>query len=215
MKPVLRLALLMRVSWAVELTQENWDEQTAGKTVFVKFFAPWCGHCKSMKPAWDQLMSEYQDSPSILVADVDCIGAGKSKCDDVGVKGFPTIKHGDPHDLSDYKGGRDYEALRAFVEDSLGPSCGPNNQDLCDEAKKAQLEDYMNMPIGDLRRRIEEEEALSAKADEELAELLKKLQAQYEEGQKARDQKQKEIKDAGLKLMKTVQAHRKHLQNEL
>ncbi|CAK9025021.1 unnamed protein product, partial [Durusdinium trenchii] len=99
--------------------------------------------------------------------------------------------------------------------DSLGPSCGPNNQDLCDEAKKAQLEDYMNMPIGDLRRRIEEEEALSAKADEELAELLKKLQAQYEEGQKARDQKQKEIKDAGLKLMKTVQAHRKHLQNEL
>ncbi|CAK9036500.1 unnamed protein product [Durusdinium trenchii] len=47
MKPVLRLALLMRVSWAVELTQENWDEQTAGKTVFVKFFAPWCGHCKT------------------------------------------------------------------------------------------------------------------------------------------------------------------------
>ena len=26
-------------------------------------------------------------------------------------------RHGDPHDLSDYKGGRDYEALRAFVEE--------------------------------------------------------------------------------------------------
>jgi len=45
-----------------------------------------------MKPAWDKLMEEYADDASILVADVDCIGAGKSKCDDVGIKGFPTIK---------------------------------------------------------------------------------------------------------------------------
>jgi len=26
---------------AVELTADNWEEQTAGKTVFVKFLAPW------------------------------------------------------------------------------------------------------------------------------------------------------------------------------
>jgi len=26
---------------AVELTPDNWDEQTAGKTVFIKFLAPW------------------------------------------------------------------------------------------------------------------------------------------------------------------------------
>jgi len=26
---------------AMELTPENWDEQTAGKTVFIKFLAPW------------------------------------------------------------------------------------------------------------------------------------------------------------------------------
>jgi len=26
---------------AVELTPENWDAQTAGKTVFIKFQAPW------------------------------------------------------------------------------------------------------------------------------------------------------------------------------
>jgi len=26
---------------AVELTKEDWDEKTAGKSVFVKFLAPW------------------------------------------------------------------------------------------------------------------------------------------------------------------------------
>jgi len=26
---------------AMELTPENWDKETAGKTVFIKFLAPW------------------------------------------------------------------------------------------------------------------------------------------------------------------------------
>ena len=34
------LALLAGAA-ALELTPENWDEKTAGKTVFVKFLAPW------------------------------------------------------------------------------------------------------------------------------------------------------------------------------
>jgi len=33
-------ALVLAAS-GLELTQENWDEATAGKTVFVKFLAPW------------------------------------------------------------------------------------------------------------------------------------------------------------------------------
>ena len=43
-------------------------------------------------------------------------------------------------------------------------------------------------------------------AEDELQELLKRLQMQYEEGQKVRDEKQREIKDKGLSLMKSVQA---------
>jgi hypothetical protein len=40
LKSVLVLATLALAS-ATELTPSNWDAETAGKTVFIKFLAPW------------------------------------------------------------------------------------------------------------------------------------------------------------------------------
>jgi len=34
-------AALLGSAGAMELTKETWDEAVAGKTVFVKFLAPW------------------------------------------------------------------------------------------------------------------------------------------------------------------------------
>jgi len=36
----LLIALVASAS-AIELTEDNWDAETAGKTVFIKFLAPW------------------------------------------------------------------------------------------------------------------------------------------------------------------------------
>lgn len=86
MKPIAKaVSLLLVVALhvrAIELNPSNWDDLTAGKTVFIKFFAPWCGHCKKMKPDWDKLMNEYENHESVLVGEVDCTAAGKSLCDE-------------------------------------------------------------------------------------------------------------------------------------
>merc|ERR1711981_556550 len=109
-RTVLSLCLLAAVVSSFELTPDNWDSATAGKSVFIKFLAPWWGHCKSMKPAWDKLMDEFKDSKTALVADVDCT-VHQDLCGKHGVQGYPTIKYGDPNNMEDYQGGRSYDDL--------------------------------------------------------------------------------------------------------
>merc|ERR1712080_796839 len=72
-----------------------------------------------------------------------------------GVRGYPTIKHGDPSDLKDYQGGRDFPALKKFAEENLGPQCGPGpNIDLCDADMKTKIEGYVKMSEGKLEGKI-------------------------------------------------------------
>merc|ERR1719264_1430412 len=120
-------------------------------------------------------MKEYADSKDILVADVDCTADGKDLCEEIGVKGFPTIKFGDPNNLEDYEGGRDLEKLQEFAKSNLGPRCGPANLDLCDEDKKKQVEELMAMSADDLAAKIAEKDGEIAKAESDMEELLKSL----------------------------------------
>merc|ERR1719282_459773 len=108
-----------------------------------------------MKPAWDKLMAEYADSKSVLIADVDCTAGGKSLCNEVGVRGYPTIKSGDPSDLQDYKGGRSFDDLKKHAE-TLGPTCGPAHLDLCDAEKKAKIEEFMALSAAKREEMIKE-----------------------------------------------------------
>ena len=157
MKSIFTLATLTTMAFGLELTSDTWDEQTAGKTVFVKFFAPWCGHCKAMKPDWDALMTEYEGSETILVADVDCINSGKDLCSKVGVQGFPTIKHGDPTNLEDYKGGRDADSLQKFASE-LKPSCNVVSMENCDEGQISAINAFKENSEDELQQMVDDEE---------------------------------------------------------
>jgi len=160
-----------------------------------------------MKPDWDKLMKEYSGHDSVLIADVDCTAGGKELCNSVGVRGYPTIKHGDPNNMEDYKGGRTLKDLQTFAKENLGPTCGPANLDLCDDAKKEQINKFLAMSASDLQAAAKEKEDEMKKAEKDFEEFVKGLQASYEKANKEKDDTLAKIKESGLGLMKSVIAH--------
>jgi len=161
-----------------------------------------------MKPDWDKLMDAFAGSTTALVADVDCTAGGKELCEQNGVKGYPTIKYGDPADLQDYQGGRDYDALKKFADENLKPMCGPTNIDLCNDEKKAEIESLMNMDMAELDTKIETEEKKIADAEKHFESEVQKLQSQYQKLMEEKDKTTAEVKDSGLGLMKSCKIAR-------
>eukprot|EP00586_Coscinodiscus_wailesii_P004714 CAMPEP_0172480004 /NCGR_PEP_ID=MMETSP1066-20121228/4861_1 /TAXON_ID=671091 /ORGANISM="Coscinodiscus wailesii, Strain CCMP2513" /LENGTH=218 /DNA_ID=CAMNT_0013240907 /DNA_START=96 /DNA_END=752 /DNA_ORIENTATION=- len=202
------LSLFALSTSAIELTPDNYDAETAGKSVFLKFFAPWCGHCKKLKPDWDKLMDEFSGSATQLIGDVDCTAGGKSLCEANGVKGYPTLKYGDPSALQDYQGGRDFDSLKKFVEENLKPMCSPSNIDLCDDVKKAEIEAFLNMPLDELNGKIADEEKKIKDAEETFESELQKLQNSYQKLMEDKDKTIADVKASGLGLMKSSLAAR-------
>ncbi|OQS06607.1 long-chain-fatty-acid-CoA ligase, partial [Thraustotheca clavata] len=58
--------------------------------VFVKFYAPWCTHCKSLAPAWKELSATFSVLENVQVAEVDC-DVHQEVCQQHDVKGYPTL----------------------------------------------------------------------------------------------------------------------------
>jgi len=167
-----------------------------------------------MKPDWDKLMAEFKGSADRLVADVDCTAGGKSLCEQVGVRGYPTIKHGDPNDLQDYKGGRTFSDLKKFAE-GLGPQCGPANMDLCDAAKKKQIAEFQAMSASEREAQISEKEKAIAKLESDFKAFVEGLQKSYTEANEKKDKDTEELKNSGLGILKAVHAHSKKAKAEL
>merc|ERR1712194_252603 len=85
--------------------------------------------------------------------------AGKDLCEKHGVSGYPTIKWGDPSDLKDYSGGRTFSDLKSFADQNLGPTCGPDSMELCDEDQKKMVAKFQKMDVDELDIKIEESDA--------------------------------------------------------
>ncbi|KAK1251262.1 hypothetical protein MKX07_005817 [Trichoderma sp. CBMAI-0711] len=60
-------------------------------TSIVEFYAPWCGHCQNLKPAYEKAARTLDGLAKVAAVDCDD-DANKALCGSLGVKGFPTLK---------------------------------------------------------------------------------------------------------------------------
>merc|ERR1712149_17894 len=104
---------------------------------------------------------------------------------------------GDPNNLEDYKGGRDFSALEKFAK-GLKPVCSPAKMDLCEPEMKEKILELQKLSAADLDKQIKEKEAEIEKAEKFFTDEVDKLQKTY--------QKLQEDKEATVTAVKSVKA---------
>lgn len=141
-----------------ELTASNFDKvvHKSNYTTIVEFYAPWCGYCNQLKPAYQKLGKFIQkDSKyAINVAAVNCDkNYNKQLCGEQQVSGFPTLKVFRPpkydannkplkptrHMAEVYQGERGFKSLVNFLTTRIK-----------NYVKKLHLIDHINQWINDV-----------------------------------------------------------------
>ncbi|KAK3325504.1 thioredoxin-like protein [Apodospora peruviana] len=116
-------AIVAAKSAVLDLVPSNFDKVVlkSGKPTLVEFFAPWCGHCKSLAPVYEELAHAFESNKDVQIAKVDA-DAEKELGRRFGVQGFPTLKFfdGKSDKPIDYNGGRDLESLSNFISEQTG-----------------------------------------------------------------------------------------------
>jgi protein disulfide-isomerase A6 len=118
------VAVVSAKSAVLDLIPDNFDEVVlkSGTPTLVEFFAPWCGHCKTLAPVYEDLALAFESAKGkVQIAKVDA-DSERDLGKRFGVQGFPTLKwfDGKSNKPQDYNGGRDLEALTAFITEKTG-----------------------------------------------------------------------------------------------
>lgn len=191
----------------IHLTQDNFDEHTNGKTVFLKMYAPWCGHCQEIAPDWEKMAKEWTDHKRALVASVDCTKE-EDWCVAMGITGFPSLLFGDPSQggvfLLPFSGDKTYEGLSQFAKDTLTkPVCSAGNPSLCDKATKKKLKKMWKQSIEDLESSIKKKEQSIAQAEKDFQSSFEVMQAAYDKESQGNEIRKSEIRN-NVKLLRTL-----------
>ncbi|TPX34532.1 hypothetical protein SmJEL517_g02896 [Synchytrium microbalum] len=105
------------------LTSGNFNEfvGTQNKNVLVEFYAPWCGHCKTLAPIYEKVAKDFAQEKDCVVANVDAT-ASADLAEKYGVTGYPTIKFfpKGSSEATEYNGGRTEEDFLTFLNDKCG-----------------------------------------------------------------------------------------------
>lgn len=105
------------------LVGENFLDTVNSHNVLIKYYAPWCGHCKKLEPIYKDLAAKYNiPNSDVLIAKFDAtMNDVPLEVTDL-IQGFPTLKFhrksatGSVH----YAGDRNLDTLIEFIETHRG-----------------------------------------------------------------------------------------------
>jgi len=131
------------------LTDANFDEELAKhEFLLVEFYAPWCGHCKSLAPEYVKAAKRLaENNPPYHIAKVDAT-ENKVLAEKHGIKGFPTLFFFRNGVKSEYTGGRVENEIVNWILKRVGP---PSTEVTCDQLdNKAKEHKLVLAFIGDV-----------------------------------------------------------------
>ncbi|KZM24488.1 isomerase [Ascochyta rabiei] len=119
-------SMYSKKSGVVNLSGTDYDRVIAKSnyTSIVEFYAPWCGHCKNLKPAYEKAAQSLAGIAKVAAVNCD-EEMNKPFCGQMGVQGFPTLKivrpgkkPGKPT-VEDYQGPRSAKGIVDAVKDKV------------------------------------------------------------------------------------------------
>ncbi|ORY27667.1 thioredoxin-like protein [Naematelia encephala] len=100
----------------LEVDESGLEVLIGNGPVLVDFFAPWCAHCKKLRPLYEELAGSLKSK--INVAAVDC-EAHHSYCRKHNIQGYPTIRLFQHDSHTDYNGPRTVTKMKAFASKAI------------------------------------------------------------------------------------------------
>ncbi|KAL2623345.1 hypothetical protein R1flu_003550 [Riccia fluitans] len=166
-----RAKLSTPTSDVVVLTPANFDSVVLDKSkdVLVEFYAPWCGHCKSLAPVYEEVATAFKKEGHVVVAKCDADGH-KELGERYGVSGFPTIKFFPKENKEgvEYEGDRDLADFVDFLNKEAGTHRTPSGGLTENAGRIEQLDEVAKELIS---APAEERHSILKKAEEAASEL--------------------------------------------